>query len=91
MAAFWIAIDPTDAGNGCMHVVPGSHRGGLQPHGKGALPDVPGLNLGGIYYSAVTPPTRPSDVVAVPMAPGDALLFHGDLMHATTPKGLRNV
>lgn len=85
VAAYWIAIDETDVGNGCMHVVPGSHRAGLQLHGKGALPDVPGLNLGGIFYSAVSAPAPTDNIRAVPMAPGDALLFHGDLLHATPP------
>ncbi|HWP40235.1 MAG TPA: phytanoyl-CoA dioxygenase family protein, partial [Tepidisphaeraceae bacterium] len=30
----WIAIDKSDVENGCMRVIPGSHRGGLLPHGK---------------------------------------------------------
>ena len=28
----WIALEPTDADNGCMHVIPGSHRLGPRPH-----------------------------------------------------------
>lgn len=32
----WIAIDDSDVQNGCLRVIPGSHRNGLLPHGKSA-------------------------------------------------------
>ena len=89
VAAYWIAVDDTDAENGCMHVVPGSHKAGVAPHGAqvGLDPSDPEyrrLNLGGVYYSALEPPAA-RDVVAVPMRAGDAVLFHGDLVHGTPP------
>jgi phytanoyl-CoA hydroxylase len=89
VAAYWIAVDDTDAENGCMHVVPGSHKAGVAPHGaKVGLdpsdPEYRRLNLGGVYYSALQPPAA-TDVVAVPMRAGDAVLFHGDLVHGTPP------
>src|SRR5688572_10613702 len=32
----WIAIDDADETNGCMWVLPGSHKAGIVPHTKGA-------------------------------------------------------
>ena len=34
----WYAVDDSDAGNGCMQVIPGSHRLGIRGHGKSADP-----------------------------------------------------
>lgn len=31
----WIALSPSLPENGCLRVIPGSHRDGLQPHGEG--------------------------------------------------------
>ena len=67
---FWIACDPATEANGCMHVVPGSHHGGLQPHAG------PGDEFG-----LVDPPQN--DILPVPLQPGDGLLFHCELFHYT--------
>lgn len=67
----WVACDATDAANGCMHVIPGSHLDGTQAHGGH-----------GDDYGLVDPPSFDS-AMAVPLQPGDALLFHGDLHHGT--------
>jgi phytanoyl-CoA hydroxylase len=87
VAAFWIALDPCDEKNGCMFVAPRSHVEGTPLHGippTGAdgrpLSDVNGH----IFYSAVEPPAI-DNVFPVPMQPGDALLFHGNLLHFTPP------
>lgn len=87
VAAFWIALDATDVHNGCMYVCPASHRNGTAPHG------VPSTAIDGrsmmehptvhIFYSTEKPPL--DQVLAIPMAPGDALLFDGDLLHYTPP------
>jgi len=71
VVGFWVACDEATPANGCMRVVPGSHSRGLQPHdtGRGDL----GL--------IVEPPER--EVVAVPLKPGDALIFHGEIFHFT--------
>ncbi len=69
----WIALDPATAENGCMHVIPGSHREGPRPHYHDRdcqLPD------------EVVEVDRD---VMVPLAPGGALLFSGLLHHATPP------
>ena len=70
---FWIACDRTDVANGCMHVLPGSHQGGIVEHaGSGDL------------YGATSAPS-PQQTVAIPLDPGDGLVFHGELLHYTPP------
>ncbi len=66
----WIALDDCTLDNGCLWVLPGSHRLGLQPHNqrgalRAAMVDEPGLS--------------------VPMMAGDALLFGSLLLHRSLP------
>lgn len=70
---FWIACDDADVGNGCMHVIPGSHKSGIGPHG-GVQDD----------YGLLDPPDF-DQAVACPMNAGSALVFHGELYHFTPP------
>ena len=70
---FWIALDDATIENGCMHVIPGSHRGGIGKHG-GVSDD----------YGLTTAPTA-DDAVACAMDTGDALVFHGETYHYTPP------
>ena len=71
VVGFWVAIDPATVDNGCMHVLPGSHRDGIASHeGEG---DAYGLVAQPAFETAR----------AIPLAPGDALLFHGELHHGT--------
>ena len=69
----WIALDPATPENGCMHVIPGSHRGGPQPHYHDRDCQLPDETI------AVE-----RDVM-IPLQPGGALLFSGLLHHATPP------
>ena len=69
----WTALDPATAENGCMHLIPGSHRTGPVPHYHDRdcqLPD---------DVVAVE-----EDVMA-PLPPGATLFFHGLLHHGTPP------
>ena len=68
---FWIALDEATVENGCMHVVSGSHRRGIVEHD----------GTGDLYSLTETPP--PESVTPVPLSPGDALIFHGELFHYT--------
>ena len=70
---FWIALDDADVENGCMHVIPGSHREGIGEHG-GVADD----------YGLSSAPTA-DDAVACVMKTGDALVFHGETYHYTPP------
>jgi phytanoyl-CoA hydroxylase len=74
MFGVWIALDPATRDNGCMEVIPGSHRRGPAPH-------VPAsdINLCTIRPDLV----RLEDRLALPMDPGDALVFHSLIHHYT--------
>ncbi len=70
----WLATSPSTLENGCLYVVPGSHREPIHEH----LPDQrPGANLG---YLEVRDYDFDSEV-PMRMEPGDVLLFHSFLMH----------
>lgn len=72
----WTAIGETHRENGCLVVVPGSHRGGLREHGD---PGWDRVNSG--FFAA-----RDVDLDArqyVEMEPGDTLLFHPLLIHGS--------
>jgi ectoine hydroxylase-related dioxygenase (phytanoyl-CoA dioxygenase family) len=74
MFGVWIALDPATRANGCMEVIPGSHLLGPAPH-------VPAedINLCTIRPDLVRLEKR----IAVPLEPGDALIFHSLIHHYT--------
>ncbi|WP_309120918.1 phytanoyl-CoA dioxygenase family protein [Paenibacillus sp.] len=69
----WIALDPAELDNGCMHIIPYSHREGGAPHY--AVRD----------WQLCDASVRVDRDVAVPLAPGGALFFSGLLHHGTPP------
>jgi phytanoyl-CoA hydroxylase len=72
----WIALDPATRDNGCMEFIRGSHLRGPAPH-------IPAAD---INVCTVRPDhLRLEDRVAVPMQPGDVLLFHSLAQHYTAP------
>ena len=72
----WIALDPASKRNGCMELVPGSHRGGGVPHVHEN-----DFNRCQIVESYLDRDAR----IAIEMQPGDALIFHSLLHHFTEP------
>jgi phytanoyl-CoA hydroxylase len=74
MFGVWIALDAATRENGCMEVIPESHRAGPVPH-------VPheDINLCTIRPDYLHAEHR----VAVPLDPGDALVFHSLAHHYT--------
>jgi hypothetical protein len=76
----WLALSEVTAANGCMHFVPGSHKGELLPH-KDSFADDNFLTRGqeaGIQIEDAA-------TVSVPLAPGQASLHHGRLLHSSGP------
>ncbi len=74
----WIALDEATTENGCMVVIPGSHRRGPVVHFKRRdwqICDTHVNNRGAL---------------AVPLKPGDCLLFHS-LIHHGTPTNTTNL
>jgi ectoine hydroxylase-related dioxygenase (phytanoyl-CoA dioxygenase family) len=73
----WLAVTEATLENGCLHVLPGSHREPVHKH----VPDRrEGANLG--YVEIVDHDT--SNSIPVEMGVGDLLVFHSHLMHRST-------
>ena len=80
---FWVALDDADVENGCMHFVPGYHRGILLEHRvNSGAPDDPTREL------AMVDPERDLDlskVVAAPIPAGWATMHSAGTPHFTPP------
>lgn len=70
----WLAISEATLDNGCLSVLPGSHRLPVQEHHPDARP---GANYGYLEIHGV----EESAAIPVEMAPGDLLVFHSYLLH----------
>jgi hypothetical protein len=76
MTTCMIAVDDTDLENGCVELVRGSHRLGRIEHKTlGAASGVDPERLGHILAR--------HERVACEMAPGDAVFFHANTIHAS--------
>lgn len=73
----WIPLVPVDATNGCLEIIPGSHRFGLLRH-------VVEEREGG-FLEVLDEVVAGKPVVVCPMEPGDALVFHNLTLHRSTP------
>jgi phytanoyl-CoA hydroxylase len=73
LCSAWIALDPATTENGCMRVLPGSHKWGVLEHKQ--LAD----------YQVEEERLDLRAEVSVPLEPGGVLLFHSLLLHATAP------
>jgi phytanoyl-CoA hydroxylase len=75
--AAWLALDRADEANGCLLVVPGSHRWPvLCPTAADTTQSFTDITV------PLPPGTRPRPV---PMEPGDVLFFNGSLVHGSNP------
>lgn len=74
--ALGIAFDDSTPENGCLMVVPGSHRGPILDH-----------HQDGVFIGAVDPTTAPVDLsraVPVQMRAGSVSVHHGRTLHGST-------
>lgn len=70
----WLAISEATLENGCLSVLPGSHKGPIREH----HPDRrPGANQGYLEILGLDE----EDAIPVLMQPGDLLVFHSYLLH----------
>lgn len=78
--AAWTAIDDATVENGCLYVVPGSHRGDiLCPDGDKAAS---WMNYGDSHISKFPRETKP---IPVPVRRGQTMFFSGNLIHGSGP------
>jgi ectoine hydroxylase-related dioxygenase (phytanoyl-CoA dioxygenase family) len=80
--AAWMALDPCDTENGCLQVVPGSHR----------LPVLCPIDADTrlSFTDETVPIPAGMEVEDVLMEPGDILFFHGNLIHGSGPNVSEN-
>jgi Protein involved in biosynthesis of mitomycin antibiotics/polyketide fumonisin len=76
--AIWLGLTAATVENGCLRVVPRSHRLGLVPHAS--LPDANNLTAQGITAQAQI--DSPQDIM---MGPGEMILLHPLVLHASNP------
>ncbi|MGH2673280.1 MAG: phytanoyl-CoA dioxygenase family protein [Actinomycetota bacterium] len=85
LAAVWIALDDATVENGCLWVIPGSHRAGvLYPDRE---QDDPRFDCTREAYGFRY---REEDAVPVELTAGSALVFDGYLLHRSLPNSGRH-
>jgi len=71
----WIPLQDVDAGNGCLHFLPGSHLLSKQLRPSPDYPELFGKVL----------PLAHEHLVEVPMKAGEALVFYHNTLHGSSP------
>jgi phytanoyl-CoA hydroxylase len=77
IVATWTAIQPCTRENGCLVVVPGTHKGELLRHEN---PDWEWVNLA---YFGATGVSKDVERLHLEMEPGDTVFFHPILLHGS--------
>ena len=80
LVSVWLALSPAPLESGCMHVLPGSHRGDLLPHNDEYQQD--NLLTRG---QEIAVKVDESKTVAMPLEPGEISLHNVRLAHASGP------
>ena len=78
----WIALTPSERSNGCMRVIPGSHRHGLLDHDNVDDPNL--LNRRGERLRNDVDESQAVDVV---LRPGEMSLHHTNVVHGSNANG----
>ena len=77
IVATWTALEPCTPENGCLVVVPGSHRGELLQH------ENPGWEHVNYMYVGARGAGEETERVHLEMEPGDTVFFHPLLLHGS--------
>jgi hypothetical protein len=76
LVSVYVAVDAAKKENGCMKVLKGSHRLGRVDH-------VLSGDQAGADMQRVTEAAKRLELIYCTMAPGDAMFFHANLLHAS--------
>lgn len=79
----WLALDPVDDDNGCLHYVRGSHLKGIRPHGASRI----------VGFSQGITDFGPQDEALearIHLQPGDAVAHWGNTIHRAQPNKTRD-
>ncbi len=77
----WYAVDDSDVENGCMRVIPGTHRQGIREHGKAERAG----NLLSINQEVTVTPEEETRAVDLVLRAGEISLHHGMAIHGSNP------
>jgi phytanoyl-CoA hydroxylase len=79
----WVALDPVDDDNGCLHYVRGSHLRGIRPHGASR---VVGFSQGITDFG----PEDEALEARIHLRPRDAVAHWGNTIHRAQPNRTRD-
>jgi non-haem Fe2+, alpha-ketoglutarate-dependent halogenase len=77
----WLAIDRADVDNGCMRVIPQTHKQGILPHGTASRAG----NLLSVNQSIDASHINETDAADIILNPGEMSLHDGLLVHGSNP------
>jgi ectoine hydroxylase-related dioxygenase (phytanoyl-CoA dioxygenase family) len=77
----WYAVDDSDAVNGCMRAIPGTHAAGIREHGKSGRSG----NLLSINQEVPVTKAEEARAMDMPLRAGQISLHHGALIHGSNP------
>lgn len=77
---FWMALDPATRANGCLQMIPGSHKGEIEPHLL-----YPDSIHGELPRERVTAMIDQHGVHHVELEPGDVVCWQSSLWHYSPP------
>lgn len=75
----WIALDEADTSNGCLRLIPGSHRCGAQS----LRPNSRTASMFGVEMDPASVDER--NAIELPLEPGHGLVHHPNLIHGSGP------
>ncbi|WP_405163069.1 phytanoyl-CoA dioxygenase family protein [Nocardia sp. NBC_01499] len=79
----WVAIDPSTRENGCLRIVPGSHRVPIIP--PRTRTDTPNMLYSQTNQDLVDEWVTKAGVVDIELAPGDVSIHHPNILHCSEP------
>ncbi len=77
----WLALDEATVENGCLMVIPGSHRQAVPKRYVRRSDN----SLTFVSLTPSPPHWDPKDCEPIPARPGDLVLLHGQVVHASAP------
>ncbi|MEU4335672.1 phytanoyl-CoA dioxygenase family protein [Micromonospora lupini] len=79
----WLAVDPSTRANGCLRIIPGSHRIPLfAPESRN---DVPNMLRSATAPAVVDEWAAKAGIVDIELAPGDVSIHHPNILHCSKP------
>ncbi|HEX8834196.1 MAG TPA: phytanoyl-CoA dioxygenase family protein [Abditibacteriaceae bacterium] len=82
----WIPLVDSTHENGCLHLIPGTHKKRAIVHGHETYSGTQYLEISANYVEK-----RRAEIIPLPMKAGSAVLFNDRLIHSSTPNNSQGV